>query len=190
MLLGQREKPSREPSVLLWDRQKRRSLEAWQTLRVPKDSQGRRQQPSPREPGLAHQGMKQGHSGCIVGLSRTCSLWKQQLIPFHPPSRPSAVFQAFRRGGLLKPELLCPLHPSPLQPASHGSLMLGQDPVAWPHQTPVPALSPGRPPCTAERWACRTHSLSPSLNSKPDPTVQAQARKGRRRESTNCPTTC
>lgn len=120
------EKPSHDPSGLLQGRQKpppcprvssplqsppggcaapsTGTSGAWQTPRPPRDSQGRRQHPSPGEPapspspaGPARRGVKRGHSGRIVRLGRTRSLWKQQLIPFHPPSRPSAVFQAFRR---------------------------------------------------------------------------------------------
>lgn len=205
------EKPSHDPSGLLQGRQKpppcprvssplqsppggcaapsTGTSGAWQTPRPPRDSQGRRQHPSPGEPapspspaGPARRGVKRGHSGRIVRLGRTRSLWKQQLIPFHPPSRPSAVFQAFRRR-VAETRAIVSASPQP-PPSIHPGPTLGQNPAARPHPAPAPAPSPARPSQTAGRRGCRTHAgptplcLPPS--SQPDSMVQAQAKRKRR----------
>lgn len=66
------------------------------------------------------QGVKQGHSRRIVRPGSSRSLWEQPLIPFHPPSWPSAVFQAFRRR-VTETRAIVSAAPQP-PPASHPSV--------------------------------------------------------------------
>lgn len=82
-----------------------------------------------------------GDSGHIVWLGRTCSLWKQQLIPFHPPSWPSAVFQAFRRR-VAETRAIVSL-PLPQPPPSITAQHSATHPAAFPHP-----LHPTTIPCT------------------------------------------
>lgn len=123
--------------------------------------------------GSSHQGgalrHAAGDSGHIVWLGRTRSLWKQQLIPFHPPSWPSAVFQAFRRR-VAETRAIVSL-PLPQPPPSITAQHSATHPAASPHP-----LHPTSIPCTQLHLCPSAFTKDP----RSDPVVQVQVRKKRR----------
>lgn len=110
-----------------------------------------------------------GDSGHIVWLGRTRSLWKQQLIPFHPPSWPSAVFQAFRRR-VAETRAIVSL-PLPQPPPSITARHSATHPAAFPHP-----LHPTTIPCTQ----LGPHPSALTQDPQSDPVVKVQVRKRKR----------
>lgn len=135
------------------------------------------QRRAPLGQGRRRRGVKRGHSGRIVRLDRTRSLWKQRLIPFHPPSRPSAVFQAFRRQAAETGAIVsaAPQPPPSVRPSI---------PAACPHPAPTPAPFPAGPSRAAQRWGCQTHAGPAPLHLPPSsPSPGKEEEDGKHRAS-------